>query len=250
MKSAPTPAPVTPVPVLSSAGAPPVAPAPRPGWPDVIAGVAVAAATTALLALGRPLGIDGDPTVWGLVLTGWAGVAGLAGFAAAALVRRRPLATFSVRRASGRWTLVGAIAGILAFLLKGVVNLGVIAVLGPVDDPQGSYYDAAGGGALALVATFALFAVLTPLGEELLFRGVITNALLRFGPVIGVLSGSAIFALVHGINLAMPSAFVVGVIAAEVMRRSGSIWPAVLVHSLNNLALPIFAIVLQATGAA
>ncbi|WP_371782892.1 CPBP family intramembrane glutamic endopeptidase [Streptosporangium subroseum] len=71
-------------------------------------------------------------------------------------------------------------------------------------------------------------------------RGVVTNALPRYGPVVGVLSSSVVFALFHGINIAMTTALVVGVIAAEVMRRSGSIWPAVAVHAVNNVGLPLF----------
>jgi membrane protease YdiL (CAAX protease family) len=65
--------------------------------------------------------------------------------------------------------------------------------------------------------------VLTPVGEEFLFRGVVANALLRYGPVVGV-------------------------IAAELMRRSGSVWPAVAVHVVNNLALPLYVLLTGATG--
>jgi membrane protease YdiL (CAAX protease family) len=100
------------------------------------------------------------------------------------------------------------------------------------------------------VLTFVFLAVLTPVGEEFFFRGVITNALLRYGPVVGVLSSSVVFALFHGINLALPSALVVGIIAAELMRRSGSIWPAVLVHTVNNLGLPLAVLITGASGPA
>ncbi|MFE3458262.1 CPBP family intramembrane glutamic endopeptidase [Nocardiopsis aegyptia] len=110
------------------------------------------------------------------------------------------------------------------------------------------YYDAAGGGAPALALTVLFLAVLTPIGEEFLFPGVITNALLRYGPLVGVLGGSAVSALFHGINIILAAAFVVGVIAAEVMRRSGSIWPAVAVHSVNNLALPLLVLITGTSG--
>jgi membrane protease YdiL (CAAX protease family) len=45
--------------------------------------------------------------------------------------------------------------------------------------------------------------------------------------VIAGFGNSVVFALFHGIDIALPSALVVGIIAAEMMRRSGSIWPAV-----------------------
>ena len=220
----------------------------RPGWPEVLVGLALGGAVVLLLVVA-PDSFSADPVAWGLVLTAAAGVAGLVGFGGAVLIRRRPLHAFGIRRTSGRWILLGIVFGVVAFLLKGLVNTAVSAIAGTLEDPQASYYDAAGGGLLPLVLTFLFLAVLTPIGEEFLFRGVITNALLRSGPWIGVVGSSIVFALFHGINLALPSAFVVGLVAAEVMRRSGSIWPAVLVHSVNNLALPILAIILQATGA-
>jgi membrane protease YdiL (CAAX protease family) len=216
----------------------------RPGWPEVVVGLLAMAAATAVIPLVRgPLALDSHPVAAGLFLAAWSGVVGLVGFTAAALIRIRSLGAFGVRRTTWRWMGLGAAAGVVAFLLKGLVNWAVIAVAGPVPDPQGPYQAAAGGGVLPLVLTFVFLAVLTPVGEELLFRGVITNALLRYGPVVGVLSSSAIFALAHGINIALPTAFVVGIIAAELMRRSGSVWPAVAVHTVNNLGLPVFVMI-------
>ncbi|MER7360640.1 hypothetical protein [Nonomuraea dietziae] len=37
---------------------------------------------------------------------------------------------------------------------------------------------------------------------------------------------------------------------AEMMRRSGSIWPAVAVHTVNNLALPMLVLLTATTGPA
>ncbi|NYI98379.1 hypothetical protein [Streptomonospora nanhaiensis] len=39
-----------------------------------------------------------------------------------------------------------------------------------------------------------------------------------------------------------------GVIACEVMRRSGSVWPAVAVRVVNNLALPLLVLFTGFTG--
>ncbi|MBE9181619.1 CPBP family intramembrane metalloprotease [Oculatella sp. LEGE 06141] len=80
--------------------------------------------------------------------------------------------------------------------------------------------------------------LITPLGEELLFRGVITTALLRHGSSFGVVSSVLIFALAHGINTVFPVALVVGLITAEVFRRRRSIWPAVIVPVVNLLPVP------------
>ena len=85
-----------------------------------------------------------------------------------------------------------------------------------------------------LLATLHM-GVLTPIGEEFLFRGVVTTALLRYGPFIGVVGSTVIFALLHGINMILPAALVAGLVTGEVFRRSGSIWPAVIVHVVFNL---------------
>jgi membrane protease YdiL (CAAX protease family) len=182
------------------------------------------------------------------VVSAWSGIAGLAGFAAAVLVRRRPLAAFGVRRTTWRWMLAGVAGGVVALVAKSALTYAVTAVTGYGSDPQGTYYDAAGGGALALVLTVLFLSVLTPIGEEFLFRGVLTNALLRYGPVVGVVGGAVVFALFHGVNIILPAAIMVGLVAGELMRRSGSIWPAVAVHTVNNLALPLLVLFTGATG--
>ncbi|QVJ03189.1 CPBP family intramembrane metalloprotease [Nocardiopsis eucommiae] len=198
------------------------------------------AISVAVLVLLGPVGpLDLDPLVFGLLVSAWSGVGGLAGFGVAYAVRVRSLAVFGIRRTTWRWMLLGAGWGVVALVAKGLVILAITGLTGYDSNPQGVYFDTAASGAVGLVLTLLFLAVLTPIGEEFLFRGVVTNALLRYGPWIGVLGSSAIFAVFHGVNLILPAAFVVGVIAAEVMRRSGSVWPAVAVHSVNNLALPL-----------
>ncbi|MEU5849389.1 hypothetical protein [Saccharopolyspora shandongensis] len=39
-----------------------------------------------------------------------------------------------------------------------------------------------------------------------------------------------------------------GIIAAEILRRSGSIWPAVAVHVVNNMGLPLFVLIIGTAG--
>lgn len=228
--------------------APPGAAPQRPGWPEVIAGLAAGAAAVVSLVLipSEPLG----PVAFGLLVASWSGVTGLFGFAVAAALRIRSLTAFNIRRTTWRWMLLGALWGLIALLVKGAVILAVTTLTGYAEDPQGMYYDAAGGGAVAFVLTVLFLAVLTPIGEEFLFRGVVATSLYRYGPVIGALGSSAIFAVFHGVNIILPAAFVVGLIAAEVMRRSGSIWPAVAVHAVNNAALPLLVLFTGFSGPA
>jgi len=208
----------------------------RPGWPEIIVGLVVlgAVAVGVALLLGR---LDPGPVVYGLALTALSGVAPLAGFAAAGLLRIRVLSTLGVRRVSGRWLLIGVGAGVVAFVLKGLAVVAWIQITGAgnTNNVQSVYGEGGSGGVLSLILATLFIGLLTPLGEELLFRGVIANALLRYGPFIGVVGSTLIFALAHGINEVFPVALVVGLIAGEIFRRSGSVWPGVVVHAVVNL---------------
>ena len=218
----------------------------RPGWPEIIVGlVVVAAVAVGVAALARQL--DLGPVIFGLVLTALSGVAPLAGFAAAALLRIRSLNAFGVRRTTRRWLLIGVGAGVVAFAVKGLVVMAYTAVTGDSSNPQTVYADGGSGGVLSLILATLFIGVLTPLGEELLFRGVLTNALLRYGPLIGVVGSTLIFALAHGINVVFPAAVVMGLVGAELLRRSGSIWPGVIVHVIYNLPT-VFVLVLTSAA--
>jgi hypothetical protein len=173
--------------------------------------------------------------VYGLVFTALSGVAGIAGFAAAVLLRIRSLSPFGVRQTSKRWLLIGVGAGVVAFVVKGLAVLAYIAITGDSSTPQTVYAEAGSGGVLSLILATLFLGFLTPLGEELIFRGVIANVLLRHGPVFGVVSSALIFAFMHGINIVFPAALVMGLVGAELLRRSGSVWPAVVVHVVFNL---------------
>ena len=211
---------------------------PRPGWPEIAIGLGVALAMLAATPLVVLVSPD-DAILTGFVLTTWSVVVAFGGFLAAFLIRRRGLAAFGVRRAGWRWIVAAIPLGLLAFGVKGLVNMAVIAA-GFADDAQSPYYDTASGGILPLIATLVTLSLLVPIGEEFLFRGVLMRGLLRYGPVLAVVVSTVVFALFHGINLALPTALVFGLFAAEVARRSGSVWPAVIMHVINNLALPVF----------
>ncbi|MGJ3248739.1 MAG: CPBP family intramembrane glutamic endopeptidase [Elainellaceae cyanobacterium] len=208
---------------------------PRPGLPEGIVGLVVFSIVG--YGVGSQLSRLGlDPVVYGLIFTALSGVAGIAGFAAAALLRIRSLSAFSVRHVSRRWLLIGVGAGLVAFAVKGLAVLAYIAITGDSSTPQTIYAEGGSGGVLSLILATLFLGVLTPLGEELLFRGVIANVLLRHGrPFFGVVSSALIFAFMHGINIVFPAALVMGLVGAELLRRSGSVWPTVVVHVVFNL---------------
>lgn len=206
----------------------------RVGWPEV--GVAVGVAVV-LYAIGIAIiwaVNDGAPQVSGIVQYLVSGLAPLGGFAAAVAWRVRDLSAFGFRRVSGRWIGLSIAAGVLAIGLNIAATVVYVLVVGLPEHLQADYQAAATGGLGFFLLALLAGAVLTPLGEEVLFRGVLANALARYGPWVAVLGSSAVFALAHGINHILPVAFIVGIIAVLLFRRTGSIWPAVIVHAVNN----------------
>lgn len=205
----------------------------RPGWPELGVGATVYALT---LALGI-WWIDGIPAELG-ELRGWisyfvSGATGVFALVAAALVRRLPLASFGLRATSWTWVVVAVVVGVGVYWVNQLVALAYVAVLGN-DTPQADYQAAASGGLLSLAVTLVLGAGLTGLGEEVFFRGVLANALWRYGAWAGVFLSAVVFAVVHGFNLILPLALVVGIVNAVLFRRSGSVWTCVIVHVMYN----------------
>jgi membrane protease YdiL (CAAX protease family) len=78
-------------------------------------------------------------------------------------------------------------------------------------------------------------ALIAPFVEELFFRGLIYRYLRGRWNIIGaVLSSSILFAATHLIVPLMPVLFVLGVVLARIADRYRSLYPAVVVHGLNN----------------
>lgn len=91
--------------------------------------------------------------------------------------------------------------------------------------------------AFALAAAGFLTCVVAPIAEELFFRGFLFGALRRHGLVLAVLVSGIAFGLAHVAS--SPIAFVVplaalGVILALLYERTGSLYPSIALHALNN----------------
>jgi len=95
---------------------------------------------------------------------------------------------------------------------------------------------------LALRLPLALLVIsIGPMVEELLFRGVLLSAISRYTGNGGAIVLSALlFACVHLPDLsflwyALPNLALLGLILGWLRVQSGSIWPAVVAHGMNNL---------------
>lgn len=117
-----------------------------------------------------------------------------------------------------------------------VLSIGFILLTGFTENVQSSYQAGAAAGALGLLLSLAAGAIITPLGEEAFFRGVLANALLgTMRPWIAIVLSASIFAVAHGLNPVLPTAFVVGLASGLLFHRTGSLWPSVVLHGFNNL---------------
>ncbi|QTE31059.1 CPBP family intramembrane glutamic endopeptidase [Pengzhenrongella sicca] len=213
-----------------------------PGWPELFAGAAAYAASFALVAVLLPL--IADDAISGVVGLVVSGLMGMIALAVAARIRIRGLSAFGFRRASSRQLIVGAALGLAAFVIGSTAVVVYALMSGDVQNVQTTYQAGAEGGLMSLMFTLVAGAIITPIGEEAFFRGVVANTVLaRFGPLVGIIVSAAIFAVAHGINPVMIVAFIVGVLTAVLFRWSGSIWPGVMLHGVNNATVFLLPVV-------
>lgn len=85
-------------------------------------------------------------------------------------------------------------------------------------------------------AFILLVGILSPIAEELVFRGVLFAWLRRHVNFwVAGLASALVFALAHGIpDIILPTA-ILGLLFAWIYERTGSLWPAMLAHVAHNL---------------
>ena len=137
-----------------------------------------------------------------------------------------------------RWGPLAAMIPLAVGLLlaNGLLVLLTSVVLGGSENPQSEAL--APQGVLStedFLLLFLLIAVIAPVGEELLFRGMFYRYLRgRRGVAFAVILSAAVFSLAHVIPVLLPALFALGVALALVTERFASIYPAIALHALNN----------------
>lgn len=89
-------------------------------------------------------------------------------------------------------------------------------------------------GITGFLLSFIATAIIPALVEEFACRGLILGSLKKYGEYFAILASAVIFGLMHGNFQQIPFAFTVGLILGYITVKSGSLWIACLVHSLNN----------------
>lgn len=102
---------------------------------------------------------------------------------------------------------------------------------------------------LSAVITVLVIAVLTPLWEEVLFRGAFLDGLSRrFRPAIAIALSAALFAAIHMFPLNFVYLFTVGIALALLRRFHQNLWAPVIVHAFNNGLVTLIAISVVQSG--
>ena len=145
-----------------------------------------------------------------------------------------PLAIRNIDYDWRMWLSVGfSILG-LGIVLTELSNA-VITVLPMPEVFQDIFHQSFGKETSYLSALFVAV-VIAPLTEEIVFRGIILKGLLAHCTQNRAVVWSAIlFGLFHLNPWQFPVAFILGLVFAYWVIQTGSLWPAILGHALNNL---------------
>ena len=172
----------------------------------------------------------------------------LSGTAVAALLAVR---IHLLRRRGLRWADVGLrrpehSTWHLTWQIPAVMTAGVTAsmvVLIPSGAGTGSageeadaaIADLVAGGPVSAVLGVLTVAVLIPVAEEVVFRGIVLPALrARLRAVAGITLAGAVFAAVHLLPPALPYLVVVGISLCAMAEWYRSIVPGIVLHGVNN----------------
>ena len=143
---------------------------------------------------------------------------------------------FGLRPIGRRWIVGSALTGLGCVPLLVLVVYAVQSALGlPHVSPQAGAIAPEGASWWGLLLMLPLGGVAVPIAEELMFRGLLFRWLRRhltFAPS-AVLS-AMIFGIVHGQLEVGIGAFVVGIVLAYAYERSGSLWPSIIIHAVQN----------------
>ncbi len=92
-------------------------------------------------------------------------------------------------------------------------------------------------GAGQVFALFFVAAVAAPIVEEIMFRGVLTPALIKVlrSPAVGIIVGGVMFSIIHPQGpLLWPSLAMIGISSAILARQTGSLIPSIVLHACHN----------------
>ena len=177
--------------------------------------------TTTVIAAAA-LGAFQLALAWTLTSRSWPVEPGLYGL-------RRPRFAYWRTVIAGLLAL-GASLGTIQLYVMAATYVGIEFLI-PADLPS----DLIMPGALSILSVIAL-AVVTPLAEEVFFRGFVLRGLVnRWGVAPGIVISAVIFAGLHFQPSIIFPVFITGLLLGALYWQTGSIWPGIGVHAAQNL---------------
>lgn len=85
------------------------------------------------------------------------------------------------------------------------------------------------------VYAIASVAILAPLLEELVFRGILLNLFSKYGTLTALFMTSLAFSMIHFSPETAVLMFFLGFLLGVIRLSTGSVWAAVIAHSVNNV---------------
>ncbi len=82
--------------------------------------------------------------------------------------------------------------------------------------------------------SFIAIAVTPAIIEELAVRGVVLQPLRRYGDKFAIVISAMLFSLLHGNMEQIPYTFTAGLMLGYVAIATGSLWPGIIIHFINN----------------
>src|SRR3954451_11666855 len=150
---------------------------------------------------------------------------------AGSVTRPRPW-QFGLRGAPLKFSAQIAVLGALAYFLFSVLYAAIVRP----DNPQRVVEDlGADTNTFLLVVGALVVIVVAPVCEEVFFRGILFTVLRQRMPLwSAALIDGVLFGFVHGSLVIVPILAVLGVVFCYVYERTGSIFPTIGLHALNN----------------
>lgn len=172
------------------------------------------------------------------------------------------IATYAiiVRRQRGSWREIGfrmpplvalLLTPVIFFgqlMLLAIVNVILRVIIGDFENPQvDALTDPSGFSWLNFVFVFTVGAIIAPIVEEMLFRGLLYQWLRSHtGAAAAILLSGAIFSVVHIYPVVLLPLFVVGVVLAAVFEWTRSLWITITLHFFQNAMAISLLFLLQA----
>ncbi len=78
-------------------------------------------------------------------------------------------------------------------------------------------------------------AVVPAIIEETIIRGIVMQPLRKYGDVFAIIASAGLFACMHGNMVQIPYTIIGGLLLGFLVVATGSLWPCIVLHFINNL---------------